>query len=102
MLQPLPIPDKKWDIVTMDFIMQLPLTKKGHDVIFVVVDKLSKTIKAIPTTTNITAPEVADLFFHHIFQHFGLLSIIISDRDSQFTGKFWQTLWAKLEPKLAM
>ena len=86
----------------MDFITQLPLTKKGHDAIFVVVDKLSKTIKAIPTTTNVTAPEVADLFFHHIFRHFGLPSIIISDRDSRFTGKFWQTLWAKLGTKLAM
>src|SRR4051812_16204633 len=86
----------------MDFIIQLPPTKKGHDAIFVVVDKLSKTIKAIPTTTNITAPEVADLFFHHIFRHFGLPSTIISDRDSRFTGKFSQTLWAKLGTKLAM
>src|ERR1700733_4619637 len=86
----------------MDFIMQLPPTKKGHDAIFVVVDKLSKTIKAIPTTTNITAPEVADLFFHHIFRHFELPSIIVSDRDTCFTGKFWQTLWTKLGTKLAM
>src|SRR3954465_4667867 len=102
MLKPLPIPDKKWDVVTMDFITQLPLTKNGHDAIFVVVDKLSKTIKAIPTVTTVTAPEVADLFFHHIFRHFGLPSIIISDRDARFTGKFWQTLWAQLGTKLAM
>ena len=102
LLQPLPVPDKKWDIVTMDFITQLPLTKKGHDAILVVVDKLSKTIKAIPTKTTVTAPEVTDLFFLHIFRHFGLPSTIISDRDSRFTGKFWQTLWVKLGTKLAM
>src|SRR3954451_3191518 len=102
MLQPLPIPDKKWDVVTMDFITQLPSTKNGHDAIFMVVDKLSKTIKAIPTVTTVTTPEVADLFFHHIFRYFGLPSTIISDRDARFTGKFWHTLWAKLGTKLAM
>src|SRR4051812_36700374 len=102
MLQPLLIPDRKWDVVTMDFITQLPPTKNGHDAIFVVVDKLSKTIKAIPTVTTVTAPKVADLFFQHVFWHFGLPSIIISDRNARFTGKFWQTLWAKLGTKLAM
>ena len=86
----------------MDFITQLPLTKKGHDAILIVIDKLSKTIKTIPTKTTVTAPEVADLFFQHIFRHFGLPSTIISDHDSRFTGKFWQTLWAKLGTKLAM
>src|SRR4051794_30473649 len=102
MLQPLLIPNRKWDIITMDFIIQLLLTKNGHNAIFVVVDKLSKTIKAIPTTTTVTAPEVADLFFHNIFRHFGLPSTIISDRDARFTGKFWQTLCTKLGTKLAM
>src|SRR4051795_13535001 len=102
MLQPLPIPDRKWDVVTMDFITQLPPTKNGHDAIFVVVDKLSKTIKAIPTVTTVTAPLVADLFFQHVFRHFGLPSIIISDCDARFTGKFWQTLWAKLGTKLTI
>ena len=72
----------------MDFITQLLLTKKEHDAIFVIIDKLSKTIKAIPTKTTITALEVANLFFLHIFCHFDLPSIIISDRDSRFTGKF--------------
>src|SRR4051794_3129915 len=86
----------------MDFITQLPPTKNGHDAIFMVVDKLSKTIKAIPTVTTVTAPEIADLFFQHIFRHFGLPSIIISDCDTCFTGKFWQILWAKLGIKLAI
>src|SRR3954447_11435700 len=86
----------------MDFITQLPPTKNGYDAIFVVVDKLSKTIKAIPTVTTVTTPEVADQFFYHVFWHFGLPSIIISDRDACFTGKFWQTLWAKLGTRLAM
>src|SRR3954466_5100139 len=86
----------------MDFITQLPPTKNGHDTNFVVIDKLSKTIKAILTVTTVTAPEVADLFFHHIFWHFSLPSIIISDCDTGFTGKFWQILWAKLGTKLAI
>src|SRR4051794_16997776 len=49
-----------------------------------------------------STPDVANLFFQHVFRHFGLPSIIILDRDARFTGKFWQTLWAKLGTKLAM
>src|SRR4051794_14543977 len=81
------IPNKKLDVVTMDFITQLLLTKNGHDAIFMVIDKLSKIIKAIPTVTTVTTPEVANLFFHHIFWHFGLLSTIILNRNTCFTGK---------------
>lgn len=42
LLQPIPVPESQWDHVTMDRIVQLPKTKRGHTAILVVVDKLTK------------------------------------------------------------
>jgi hypothetical protein len=58
LLQPLPIPEKKWEVITMDFIRGLPRTNKKHDSIMVAVEKLTKAahfvlVKATQTTTNI-------------------------------------------------
>jgi hypothetical protein len=58
LLQPLPIPEKKWEVITIDFITRLPKTTRQHDSIMVVVDKLTKTahfflLKTTHTTTNI-------------------------------------------------
>ncbi|KAJ9507191.1 hypothetical protein QJQ45_004801 [Haematococcus lacustris] len=81
LLQPLPIPSRNWQQVSMDFIGPLPATPRGHTMIFTVVDKLSKMIHLIPTTTTATAHDTARLFFDHIFKHHGLPEAIISDRD---------------------
>jgi hypothetical protein len=62
LLQPLPIPEWKWDVVTMDFITRLPRTTKQHDSIMVVVDKLTKTAHFIPLKTTHRAADVADIF----------------------------------------
>ena len=86
----------------MDFIVQLSLIKQGFDVIFVVVDRLSKRIHFISTHTSVTAPEVAKLFFNVVFKDHGLPSIIISDRNAKFTSKFWQSLFKELGTTLSM
>jgi hypothetical protein len=57
-LYPLPIPEKKWEVVTVDFITKFSRTTRHHDSIMVVVDKLTKTADFVPikkthTTTNI-------------------------------------------------
>jgi hypothetical protein len=72
LLQLLPIPTKKFEQVTMDFVTQLPRTQSGADAIVVFVDHLTKTMVAEPTTTNATAPEIARIFFKSIFHHYGL------------------------------
>jgi transposase InsO family protein len=102
LLQPLEIADQRWEQITMDFIVQLPKTKSKHDAILVVVDRLSKRIHAIPTTTNVTAPEVAQLFFQNIFRLHGLPRIIVSDRDPKFVSNFWKALFKQLGVRLAM
>ena len=102
LLQPLPLPEKRWEQVTMDLITGLPRTKDGFDAIFVVVDRLSKMLHCIPTRTKVTAPELAKLFFDNIFRHHGLPSVIVSDRDPRFTGNFWRSLFASVGTRLAM
>ena len=101
-LQPLPIPSRLWQVVTMDFITHLPKTKRGHDCIIVVVCKLIKQAHYFATTTQVDAPETARLFFHEVVRHHGLPETIVSDRDPRFTSLFWQSLWAQLGTKLAM
>jgi hypothetical protein len=103
LLKPLPIPTRRWQCVTMDFIVQLPKTKSGYDAIMVVVDKLTKRAYFIPTTTTATAPDTALLYFKNVSKNgHGIPEIIVSDRDSKFTSLFWKSLWSLLDTKLAM
>jgi hypothetical protein len=53
-LQPLAIPEKKWEVITMDFITGLPKTNKKHDSIMVLVDKLTKAANFVPVKTTHT------------------------------------------------
>jgi hypothetical protein len=62
LLQPLPIPEWKWEVITMDFITGLPRTSKQHDSIMVVVDKLTKAAHFIPLKTTHRAADVVDIF----------------------------------------
>jgi len=82
LLQPLPIPDGKRYSVGMDFIVQLPCTQAGYDAIFVVYDRLSKMVHFVPTTTIVTAPEVARLFIDNVVKLHGLplLKLMLTGR----------------------
>jgi len=102
LLQPLPIPERRWQQVTMDLITQLPTSNKGHDAIVVFVDKLSKMVHYAPTTTNVDAVGVARLFIEHVVRLHGVPESIVSDRDPRFTSNFWKSLWQQLGTKLHM
>lgn len=102
LLQPLPIPSRKWESIGMDFIVQLPCTTAGHDSILVVIDRLSKLVHLIPTTTEATALDVANLVIKEVVKHHGLPSSIVSDRDSKFTSHFWGHVMASMGTKLKM
>jgi hypothetical protein len=92
LLQPLPVPDAAWDIVSMDFVEGLP--KSGSvNAILVVVDKFTKFSHFVPLHHPFTAASVAKLFMDHIYRLHGMPSAIISDRDRVFTSTFWQTLF---------
>src|SRR6202453_345676 len=91
LLQPIPIPSQPFEVVSMDFIPELPLSD-GFDNIFVIVDKLVKYAVFIPTTTTIGEKETAELFFHHIISKFGIPWQVISDRDTRWRGNFWKEI----------
>jgi hypothetical protein len=100
LLQPLPIPSRNWEHVSMDFITALPTTETGFDSIMVVVDKLSKMSHFIPTNKNADTETIAFLFFHNIFRLHGLPRKIISDRDPKFTSNLWKHLMKLLDVNL--
>ncbi|WVZ80805.1 hypothetical protein U9M48_028256 [Paspalum notatum var. saurae] len=89
LLQPLKVPEWKWEEITMDFIVGLPRTQKGYNSIRVVVDRLSKVAHFIPVNTTYLGAKLAELYIFRIVCLHGVLKRIISDRDSQFTSRFW-------------
>ncbi|GJP60702.1 hypothetical protein CLOP_g17914 [Closterium sp. NIES-67] len=102
LLQPLPILDQPWQVVSLDFITGLPPTTSGHDAILVVIDKFSKMGHFIPTHTTAHTEETAQLFVRYIISQHGIPTTLISDRDPKFTSKFWKELMSLLRTKLAM
>jgi transposase InsO family protein len=101
-LQPLPVPEKPWDAISMDLITQLPRTKAGMNAIAVFVDRLSKQAIFVPTTTSVSAKELATLFFLHVYRYHGIPRSIVSDRDTRFTSSFWTSLFSLLNTSLDM
>ena len=67
LLQPLPIPSWKWEIISLDFIMGLPRNQNLNDSIMVVVDNLSKATYFIPVKTTNKATNIADIFLKQFF-----------------------------------
>ena len=90
LLQPLQIPEWKWDSVGMDFITGLPKSSKGNDSIWVVVDRLTKVSHFIAVKTTYQGPKLAELYISRIVALHGTPKLIVSDRGSQFTSRFWQ------------
>jgi hypothetical protein len=102
LLKPLPIPTRPWQQVSMDLITALPRSKLGNDAIVVFVDKLTKMVHYVATKTNVTAPQLATIFFREVVRLHGVPESILSDRDPRFTAHFWRAFWTQLGTTLTM
>ncbi|KAL0546686.1 hypothetical protein IC582_016598 [Cucumis melo] len=100
LLQPLSIPEWKWENVSMDFITGLPRTLRGFTVIWVVVDRLTKSTHFVPGKSTYTASKWAQLYMSEIVRLHGVPVSIVSDRDARFTSKLWKGLQTAMGMRL--
>ncbi|KAL0539787.1 hypothetical protein IC582_024005 [Cucumis melo] len=100
LLQPLSIPEWKWENVSMDFITGLPKTLRGFTVIWVVVDRLTKSAHFVPGKSTYTASKWAQLYMSEVVRLHGVPVSIVSDRDARFTSKFWKGLQTAMGTRL--
>src|SRR5215475_11985905 len=99
-LHPLPIPEERWQVMSVDFIVELP-DSHGHDAIMVVVDTVGKRAHFIPMHTTVTALGAARLYLHNVWKLHGLSESVVSDRGPQFVTKFMRKLSRLLGIKIA-
>jgi hypothetical protein len=79
LLQLLSILEWKWDNISMDFIMGLPMTARKFDLICVIVDQLSKSAHFIPINTNFKVQRYEEIYIAHVLCLHGVLKTIIFD-----------------------
>jgi len=100
LLYPHERPQRPWEKISMDFIVQLPKTKVGNfDAILTVVDAYSKRMHFIPCLSDVTALEAAQLLREHVFKLHGYPKVLVSDRGPVFTSQVWQELIRLLKGK---
>ena len=81
MLQSLPVVDWKWEYVTIDFVTSLPKSSKGHDAIWVVVDRLMKTAHFLPILVSDSMKALSHLYVREIVRLHGVPVSIVSNQD---------------------
>jgi len=99
-LHPLQIPDSQCDMLSIDFMVELPLSSR-HDAVMTVVDSVLKQAHFIPTHTTVTAEGAARLFLHQVWKLHRLPKCVILDRGPQFIARFTRELYRLLGIKLA-
>jgi hypothetical protein len=100
LLQPLKVPEWKWEEIGMNFIVGLPRTWDGYDSIWVIVDRLTKVAHFIPMKTTYLGAQLVELYISSIICLHGVPKKIVSDRGTQFTSCFWKRLHKSMDTKL--
>ena len=101
LLQQLPIPDRPWQHITVDF-KKCPETKLNHNMVVIFVDRLSKRPITVPIRDTITARELVPIFLTDVVRHTGLPDSITSDRGPQFVSDFWNEVCKRLSIKVKL
>lgn len=100
-LIPLPIPDRPWSTMGVDFIVKLP-NSAGFDSVMVVVDHMTKSAHFIPAKETWSSHDLAKQFLASVFKLHGLPDRIVSDRGSTFVSKFWTAIQTQLRIQPAL
>ena len=100
LLQSLPIPQWKWERITMDFVVGLPRCRSGHDMIWVIVDRLTKSAHFLPIRNSDSLDKLAQLYVREIIRLHGTRVFIVSDKDPRFTSRFLPSLQNALGTRL--
>ena len=90
MMQEFGIPIWKWEEINMDFVTGLPPSRCHHDSIWVVVDRLTKSVHFLPMHTSYTIENYSRLYIRELVKLYGVSLSIISDRGTQFMSHFWR------------
>src|SRR5260370_3611857 len=98
-LKQLPIPDKPWNSISMDFIEHL-LAADSFTAILIVLDHLTKHSLFIPTHDTINSPQLAQLFLTHVFSKHRVPSHITLDQGTEFISHFFHALSKLLQMEL--
>lgn len=101
LLQPMPIPQRPWSHIAIDFITNLP-NSQGNTTILTVIDRFSKACCLIPLPKLLTAFETAEVLCNYIFHFYGLPEDIVSDRDPQFTSRLWSAFFQQLNVNISL
>ena len=99
LLKQLPIPERPWNSISMDFIEKLPMSNSSNTIL-VIINCLTKQSIFIPTIDTITSPMLAKLFVLHVFSKHGVPSHVTSDRSTEFVSAFFHSLGKVLDMKL--
>ncbi|XP_052622326.1 uncharacterized protein LOC128127694, partial [Lactuca sativa] len=102
LLQQPAIPEWKWEGISMDFVTKLPKTSDGLDTIWVIIDRLTKSAHFLPIKESYKMERLTRLYLREIVRLHGVPKSIISDRDSRFTSRFWQSLHKAMGTHLDM
>ncbi|GJS04191.1 putative reverse transcriptase domain-containing protein [Tanacetum coccineum] len=96
------IPQWKWDNIMMDFVTKLPKSSQGYDTIWVIVDRLTKSVIFIPMRETDPLEKLARMYLKEVVTRHGIPVSIICDRDPRFASNFWRSLQKALGTSLDM
>ena len=102
LLQPLKVAEWKWEHVMMDFVTHLPRTRQGHDVVWVIVDRLKKSAHFLAVRMTFILERFFLLYIREIVRLHGVPVSIVLDRDPRFTVHFWKSFQKAIGTRLTM
>ena len=91
-LHPLPFLEWKWEHITMNFVVGLPRTQAGYDAIWMIVDRLTKSVYFLAIQNNLFLDKLGKLYINEIVKLHRVPVSIVSDRDLRFKSRFWPKL----------